>query len=373
VPREQAHSELLKEFKDQVDFHAKANPPQQGPPTLGVQDNMPALATSNTAPQSPMAQAPVTQGNNSVMPPQSPASGITANAAPQAATPAPQPQTPPTAQPTPQSVNQPIGISSVGMGSDGQGSIQGITPEDAANMLNPQSASTQPTMSQPPVQDKMPSESFAKPPPAPERKPIILTRGEQQDKLKAISQVEALKAKPDALEFKQQKEDAANQIKVLQSMAKENRLSKKDQQDYLKHTEGLSLQAQIAYTDQFMKRINAEEKNKTANDRNSIARDRLKNAKDAKMPPELKAANDNYQKAAGRMTAYMQKDKVDLNPVEIARLTKERENLRQTHNALARKINLTSEIQWPTVDVGDTMPDDYRNPTPPDGVTDNGE
>lgn len=193
--------------------------------------------------------------------------------------------------------------------------------------------------------------------PAPPRK--MMNRGEQEQAMDDIERVKKLEGIDGGLDFKRDKLEMESKIKILKAMS--SRLSDQEKRDLMRvmGEKGMTLKAQIAVMDATIRAKNAEDMNKTREETNRIRARKGSND----MPKELKDAKENFHKAAGRATAYLSKDKVEINGAEAHRVNAEREQTRKLYNKMVKEYNAANGTNIATIDI------DGRNVDPPTPTT----
>ncbi len=103
------------------------------------------------------------------------------------------------------------------------------------------------------------------------------------------------------LAFKQQKLELDSKVKILKGMS--DRLSDKEKMDLMRtlKTEGMTMEAQIAVMNAYIRMKNAEDLTKVRQEGNRIKA----NKASQQLPPALKHLWDRYTNATGEIKSYM--------------------------------------------------------------------
>lgn len=185
--------------------------------------------------------------------------------------------------------------------------------------------------------------------------PPMRTRGQQEEAMGDIERMSKVENSETALELKQKQLQFKTQLDIIKTRAKELRLSEKDKALILMSFEGLDAKKQMFVASEWARKLAEEHKFKLGQERVNVSKGKAAN----QMPMELKDAKENFHKAAGRATAYLSKDKVQINSDEAHRVNAEREETRKLYNKMVEAYNKEHGTTIATIDI------DGRNVKPP--------
>lgn len=177
--------------------------------------------------------------------------------------------------------------------------------------------------------------------------PPVPTRRQQEQEMADIQRIIDMETKTGNLENKQAKLAQDKDLKLMQLMSQNNRFSAKEKNDMAQFIAGKDRDTQALLLTQYLKMKHNQEIMAL---RWSAQRLREQMAPlQAKLPPELKLASDNYNRISARIVQLTASGMGNQNAGELERMMVEAYNARQQYNTLAANLTKASGIQYPII------------------------